>query len=247
MRRLSRVLAALALLVGAPALAQQGSKVHMHGAEGYAADGFLFEPTDQANGAAVLVIHGARGLSQYVLAAAQHLSMRGFVTVAIDLSQGKPSGANEPSTPTQSQSAAEEALHDLRAAITFLRSQPNVHADAIGLEGWGLGGLYALRLASSDPQIRTAAVTLAQAPDAAAFADLHGPVLVNLPGTHGNRLAPVEKKLGSDFKIYSGTHGIPNLLHTIVALGRLLLREIPQHRIHVETAVQSAVIIPSWP
>lgn len=179
----------------------------MHGSEGYAADGFLFEPADQANGAAVLVIHGSRGLSKYVLEAAQRLSKLGFVTVAIDLSRGRVPGGNELSAPTQSQSAAEEAMHDLRAAITFLRSQPNIHADAIGLEGWELGGLYALRLAGSDLRIRAVAVTLAQAPDPAALADLHGPVLLNLPRTHGNRLASIEKKLGSDFKIYSGAHG----------------------------------------
>jgi dienelactone hydrolase len=126
------VLGALVLL--APILhAQQASKVHMHGDAGYAADGFLWEPAEHRSGGAVLVIHGSRGLSAYVRDEAQRLSALGFVAVAIDLSRGG-------QTTTE-----DDALHDLHAALSFLRAQPNVRADAIGVEGWDLGGSYALR------------------------------------------------------------------------------------------------------
>jgi dienelactone hydrolase len=188
------VLGALVLL--APVLhAQQGAKVHLHGDAGYAADGFLWEPTSHGSGGAVLVIHGAHGLSGFVRDEAQRLSAAGFVALAVDLSR-------EGQSPTEL-----DALHDLQAALKFLRAQPNVRADAIGVEGWDLGAQYALRLAREDSGIRAVAITLAQSPDEAALADLHCPLLMNLPGSSDPRLLTLERKAGSRTKIYPHAHG----------------------------------------
>jgi dienelactone hydrolase len=175
--------------------AQQASKVHMHGDAGYAADGFLWEPAEHRSGGAVLVIHGSRGLSAYVRDEAQRLSALGFVAVAIDLSRGG-------QTTTE-----DDALHDLHAALSFLRAQPNVRADAIGVEGWDLGGSYALRLARTDSNIRAVAVTLSQSPDAVALTDLDCPLLVNLPRTTDHPVLTLAKKAGRDFKIYPHARG----------------------------------------
>jgi len=188
------VLGALALL--APVLhAQQGAKVHLHGDAGYAADGFLWEPTGHGSGGAVLVIHGARGLSGYVRDEAQQLSTAGFVALAVDLSR-------EGQSPTE-----DDALHDLQAALKFLRAQPNVRADAIGVEGWELGARYALRLARADSEIRAVAVTLARSPNADELTDLHCPLLVNLPATRDPQMLTLERKAGSHVKIYPHAHG----------------------------------------
>jgi dienelactone hydrolase len=188
------VLGVLALL--APVLhAQQGAKVHLHGDTGYAADGFLWGPAGHGSGGAVLLIHGARGVSAYVRDEAQRLSAAGFVALAIDLSR-------EGQSPTEN-----DAMHDLHAALTFLRAQPNVRADAIGVEGWELGGWYALKLARSGSGIRAVAVTLSQSPDAAGLTDLHCPLLVNLPRTSDRQILALTKKAGSNIKIYPNAHG----------------------------------------
>jgi carboxymethylenebutenolidase len=200
---LRRCLALGALLLAVPILhAQQGSKVHMHGDDGYAADGFLWEPSGNANGGAVLIIHGAKGLAAYVREEAQRLYSLGFVTIAVDLARGHASGESAATNPADR--ADDDALHDLKAALSFLRAQPNVRAAAIGLEGWGLGGSYALRLASSDSGIRAVAVTLAQSPDPTSLTGVHCALLVNLPRTTDARILSLAKKRGSDFKIYLG-------------------------------------------
>jgi dienelactone hydrolase len=188
------VLGALTLL--APVLhAQQGAKVHLHGDAGYAADGFLWEPTGHGSGGAVLVIPGGRGLSPYVRDEAQRLSAAGFVALAVDLSR-------EGQSPTEG-----DALHDLNAALGFLRAQPNIRAEAIGVEGWALGASYALRLARADSGIRAVAVTFARGPDAAALADLPCPLLANLPRTRDRPLLALARKTGSRIWIYPQAHG----------------------------------------
>ncbi len=173
----------------------------MHGDEGYAADGFLWEPSGNGNGGAVLIIHGARGLTAYVTEEAHRLYSLGFVTIAVDLARGHASGVSAATGPDDR--ADNNAMHDLKAALDFLRAQPNVRGGAIGLEGWGLGGSYALRLARSDPGIRAVAVTLAQSPDPASLTGVHCPLLVNLPRTTDRRILSLAKKPGSDIKSYS--------------------------------------------
>jgi dienelactone hydrolase len=200
---LTRRWALCALLLAAPMLhAQEGSRVHMHGSEGYAADGFLWEPTESAKGAAVLIIPGAKGVTDHIKEEAHRIGTLGMVAIVVDLSRGQPLGGSQ----TPADAAGNDALHDLKAALSFLRAQPNVHAGAIGLEGWGLGGLYALRLARSDLEIRAVAVTLTQSPDPTVLADLGRPLLVNLPHTDNHRLLSLAKKPGSGVKIYPDAH-----------------------------------------
>ena len=174
----------------------------MHGTEGYAADGFLWEPSGDGHGAAVLIIHGATGVTAYIKEEAHRLAALGMVAIVVDLSRGQPVGGPQ-KLAASADPDGNDALHDIKAALSFLRAQPNVHADAIGLEGWGLGGLYALRLARSDPAIRAVAVTLTQSPDSAVLTDLHCPLLVNLPHTNNPLLLSLAKNSVSDIKIYS--------------------------------------------
>lgn len=195
-----------ALLIAAPILhAQQGSKVHMHGAEGYAADGFVWEPSGNGNGGAVLIIHGEKGLTAYVREEAQRLYALGFVTVAIDLARGHSLG--EAAATNSASQAENDALHDLNAALNFLRAQPNVRPGAIGVEGWGLGGLYALRLSGVDPDIRAVAVTLDKSPDPTLLTDVHNLFLGNLPRTTDSRILHLAKKQKAHIKIYRHAEG----------------------------------------
>jgi dienelactone hydrolase len=201
LRKFARCWALGALLLAAPMVyAQQGSKVHMHGDGGYAADGFLWEPGN-GNGGAVLLIPDAKGLTAYVRDEAQRLYTRGFVIIAVDLARGQPRGDAAATAPTGQ--GENGAVHDLKAALNFLRAQPNVRAGAVGLEGWGTGGSYALQLAALEPGIRAVAVTLAQSPDSAALTAVHCALLVNLPRTTDLRVRSLAQKPGWDFKIYS--------------------------------------------
>ncbi|WP_109510026.1 alpha/beta hydrolase [Nocardioides speluncae] len=79
---------------------------------------------------------------------AEKLAAAGFATLAFDhrnfgASAGEPRQHEDP----------HGKLHDLRDAVSFLRSQPEVDRDRIGCVGVCLGGGYALRAAAFDPRI----------------------------------------------------------------------------------------------
>ncbi|MEV0378834.1 alpha/beta hydrolase [Nonomuraea sp. NPDC050643] len=80
---------------------------------------------------------------------AARLAERGYVTLAFDHrnwgeSDGLPRRHEDP----------QGKLHDLRAAVSFLRSRPEVEPSRIGAVGVCLGGGYALRFAAFDPRVR---------------------------------------------------------------------------------------------
>ena len=109
----------------------------MHAAEGYAADGFLFTPQGQGPFAAVLLIHDAEGLTDYVRAAAERLAAQGNLVVAIDLYRGRSGSTAQETQQLAHELSDADAMHDLGAALGFLRSLPNVRAGAMGVAGWG--------------------------------------------------------------------------------------------------------------
>lgn len=152
----------------------QGSKVHMHGQEGYAADGYLFEPAGAGPFGAVLAIHDETGLGSYVRGEAQTLAAAGLITVAIDLYRGQGPASGKPSN--------EDALHDLNAALAFLRSLPTVRPGALCVAGWGMGADYALQLAKQNHDIRAVAITLPTVPAAGDLSGIGSALVGNFAG-----------------------------------------------------------------
>lgn len=80
---------------------------------------------------------------------AERLTDLGYVTLAFDHrnwgeSDGQPRRHEDP----------QGKLEDLRAAVSYLRSRPEVRSDAIGAVGICLGGGYALKFAAFDPRVR---------------------------------------------------------------------------------------------
>ncbi|MEU1727743.1 alpha/beta hydrolase [Nonomuraea sp. NPDC005692] len=80
---------------------------------------------------------------------AERLARRGYVTLSFDHrnwgeSGGEPRGQEDP----------QGKLADLRAAVSLLRSRPEVDGDLIGAVGICLGAGYALRFAAFDPRVR---------------------------------------------------------------------------------------------
>ncbi|MBB2910085.1 hypothetical protein FHS43_001331 [Streptosporangium becharense] len=77
------------------------------------------------------------------------LTGSGYVTLAFDHRNWGESGG-EPRNHEDPQGK----LNDLRAAVSLLRSRPEVDGDRIGAVGIGLGGGYALKFAAFDPRVR---------------------------------------------------------------------------------------------
>jgi carboxymethylenebutenolidase len=205
-------IAALALIASAPAVAQQGTKIHMHGDSGYAADGFLYEPSGIEPAGGVLLIHDARGITDLVRDGAQRLALAGCVVVAIDLYRGRTAGESQTPAQLASALAADEVMHDLNAAIDFLQAQPNVAGKPIAVVGWGLGGDFGMRLALAGAQVRGLAITVAKLPDPAELTHLKTALLANVAGSDDPRLAAAERQLHAqgqkvDIKVYSQARG----------------------------------------
>jgi carboxymethylenebutenolidase len=206
------VIAALAVVAGAPALAQQGTKIHMHGASGYAADGFLYEPSGKEPAGGVLLIHDARGITDLVREGAQRLALAGCVVVAIDLYRGRTAGQSQTPAQLASTLAADDVLHDLNAAIDFLHAQPNLAGKPITVVGWGLGGDFATRLVLAGAQVRGLAVTVAKLSDPAELVHLKAALLANVAGPDDRRLTSAERQLHdhgqkADIKVYRQARG----------------------------------------
>jgi carboxymethylenebutenolidase len=204
--------ATLVLSAGAPALAQQGTKIHMHRDSGYAADGFLYEPSGIEPAGGVLLIHDARGITDLVRDEAQRLALAGCVVVAIDLYRGRAAGESQTPAQLASTLAADEVMHDLNAAIDFLRAQPNVAGRPLAIVGWGLGGDYATRLALAGAQVRGVAITVAKLPNSAELTHLKAALLANVAGPDEPQAAAAERQLHAlgqkvDIKIYSRARG----------------------------------------
>ncbi|MGW0477651.1 alpha/beta hydrolase [Nonomuraea sp. NPDC003214] len=80
---------------------------------------------------------------------AERLTAEGFVTLAFDHRNWGESGG-EPRCHEDPQGK----LHDLRAAVSFLRARPEADAGRIGAVGICLGGGYALKFAAFDPRVK---------------------------------------------------------------------------------------------
>ncbi|MBB6351809.1 alpha/beta hydrolase [Nonomuraea muscovyensis] len=80
---------------------------------------------------------------------AERLAREGYVTLAFDhRNWGESAG-----TPRRHEDP-QGKLHDLRAAVSVLRSRPEVDGERIGAVGICLGGGYALRFAAFDPRVK---------------------------------------------------------------------------------------------
>jgi uncharacterized protein len=82
---------------------------------------------------------------------ARRLARAGFAALAFDHRGFGDSGGRRWHEDSQGK------LADLRAAVSFLQSRPEVDSDRIGVLGVCLGGGYAVRAASQDPRIRAVA------------------------------------------------------------------------------------------
>jgi carboxymethylenebutenolidase len=203
-------------LVVAPAHAQSGIRIHMHGQDGYAADGLLYVPTGQGPFAAIMLVPDERGLTRRVTDSAASFAEAGYIVVAVDLNRGLSEGAATRSD--------EQVRLDLDAALAFLAGQSNVRQHSIGAMGWGSGGIGALRLAAD---AKVAAVAIESIPISQEFPHLeamHAPVL-GIFTDHDATATPqsikaFERRLRAlgksvSIKVYSGADGFDDPEDTV--------------------------------
>jgi carboxymethylenebutenolidase len=129
----------------------------------------IYTPEGKGPFPALVVIHEWWGLNDWVKEQASKLSDQGYVALAIDLYRSKVADTPELAHELMRGVPEDRALRDLRAAVEYLKSQPNVRKDRIASIGWCMGGGYSLDVALQEPALRAAVINyghLATDPDA---------------------------------------------------------------------------------
>ena len=110
---------------------------------------------------AVIMIHENKGLNDNIKNMANLLAKEGYVVLAVDLFNGEvttnPTRASELSQSVRDN--PDVAISNLKGAVKYLSSLPNVNPDKIASLGWCFGGQQSLQLAlNSEDHLLSATV-----------------------------------------------------------------------------------------
>jgi len=145
--------------------------------------GYLAAPDGAGRKPAIVVIHEYWGLNDFIKGKADNFAKQGYVALAVDLYRGKV--ASDPDTAHQLMRGLPEdrALRDLKAAVAYLKTRPDVDPARIGAIGWCMGGGWALNLAVAEPTLAGAVIDYGHlVTDDATIAALRVPLLGNFGG-----------------------------------------------------------------
>lgn len=106
----------------------------------------------------LLVIQGMHGIESFELGVAERLAEEGYAAAVPDLfHRGPPCFSFEELDRRRRSLTDPKKLMDVSAALTYLRAQPGVQGDRIGVVGFCMGGRTAYLVAATNPEIRAAA------------------------------------------------------------------------------------------
>jgi carboxymethylenebutenolidase len=201
---------ALAGFVVSVALASAGTVSYPSGSE--TVSGYLAAGDGAGKKPAIVVIHEWWGLNDFAKGKADGFAKQGYVALAVDLYRGKVAADSDTAHQLMRGLPDDRAIRDLKAAVAYLRSRPDVDGAKIGSVGWCMGGGLSLNLAVAEPTLSGAVIYYGHLmTDPATIAGLRVPLLGNFGGQdEGIPVKDVEqlqaalKKLGKsvDFKIY---------------------------------------------
>jgi len=174
--------------------------------------GYVATPEGPGRKPAIVVIHEWMGLNDFPKAKADDFARQGYVALAVDLYRGKV--ADNPDVAHQLMRGLPEdrAVRDLKAAVAYLRTRPDVDGRKIASIGWCMGGGYSLALALAEPTLAGAVIDYGHlVSDPKTIASLRVPLLGNfggkdegIPPADVRAFEAAAKKAGAsvDFKIY---------------------------------------------
>ena len=147
------------------------------------ASGYLSAPSAPGRKPALIVVHEWWGLDNWIREQADRFAKQGYVALAPDLYRGRLAADRDEAHELSRGLPQERAIGDLRAAVDYLASRPDVDPKRIGVIGWCMGGGLALRLATVEPRISATVVNYGSViTDQDAIARINGEVLGNFGG-----------------------------------------------------------------
>jgi carboxymethylenebutenolidase len=117
------------------------------------AGAFLAEPEGAGPFPGMIVIHEWWGINDQIKAVTKQFAEQGYVSLAVDLYQGKIAKDRDQAQSLSQSLSKENAVADMRAGMAFLKARPNVQGDKLGSIGWCMGGGYSLFLAMASPDL----------------------------------------------------------------------------------------------
>lgn len=127
-------------------------------------DAYLAQPVSEGTYAAVIVIQEIFGVNSHIRDVTERIAKQGYVAIAPAMFQRVAPGFDvgysqedmQLGFQYMQQTQAPEIMSDIKAAIDYLKTLPNVKAEAIGAIGFCFGGHVAY-LAATLPDIKAAA------------------------------------------------------------------------------------------
>lgn len=150
-------------------------------AQGSPTSAFVVMPPGKESVPAVVVIHEWWGLNGQIRGIARRLADLGYAAIIPDLYRGKVASDPESAHELMRGLPEERALGDIAASIAWLRAQPRVGKNRIGVVGFCMGGRYS-------------ELTALQSKDIVACVMFYGP-----PETHPEKLASLTAPLLAHF------------------------------------------------
>src|SRR5262249_183979 len=113
---------------------------------------------------AVIVVHEWWGLNDWVKEQAEKLAGEGYMSLAVDLYDGKTAADPKEGRGLSRTGSRGKAPKDLKAAFDYLAGGPDVKPDNTGVIGWGTGGGLAIQFAAHEPRLKACVVNYGALP-----------------------------------------------------------------------------------
>jgi carboxymethylenebutenolidase len=126
--------------------------------------GYLALPEAKGRHPAIVVIHEWWGLNDWVKEQAEKFAQQGYVALAVDLYRGKSAASPDQAHELMRGLPQDRAIRDMKAAVDYLASRPEVIKDKIGSVGWCMGGGLSLQLAVHEPRLAACVVNYGSMP-----------------------------------------------------------------------------------
>jgi carboxymethylenebutenolidase len=169
---------------------------------------------------AVIMIHENKGLNENIKNMANLLAKNGYVVLAVDLFNGEvTTDRNRSSELTQQVRDNQDiATANLKSAVKYAASLPNVNADKIVSLGWCFGGAQSLQLALNSQDHPLAATIIYYGrliTDKAILSNIKWPVL----GIFGDQDRSIPVDTVKAFELALNSSGIPNEIYIYKGVG----------------------------
>jgi carboxymethylenebutenolidase len=169
---------------------------------------------------AVIMIHENKGLNDNIKNMANLLARNGYVVLAVDLFNGEVTTDRNRSSELTQQVRDNQgiAITNLKSAVKYAASLPNVNADKIVSLGWCFGGAQSLQLAlnSQDHPLAGTIIYYGRlVTDKAILSDIKWPVL----GIFGDQDSSIPVETVKAFESALNSDGITNEIYIYKGVG----------------------------